>query len=105
MLTVTISETLKRGFRAGPLIVLGQALLEMVLLALIWLGLGPFVFQLTPSPGYGETGWRGKQKPFYSFRRRDKSSVAAIVWNQRGRLNEKRTLLGLAGLLPISRTG
>ena len=42
VLTVTISETLKRGFRAGPLIVLGHALLEIVLLTLIGLGLGPF---------------------------------------------------------------
>lgn len=41
VLTVTISETLKRGFRAGPLIVLGHALLEIALLALIGLGLGP----------------------------------------------------------------
>jgi len=42
VLTVTISETLKRGFRAGPLIVLGHAILEIILLALIGLGLGPF---------------------------------------------------------------
>ena len=42
VLTVTISETLKRGFRAGPLIVLGHAILEIILLALIAAGLGPF---------------------------------------------------------------
>jgi threonine/homoserine/homoserine lactone efflux protein len=42
VLTVAISETLKRGFRAGPLIVLGHAILEIILLALIGLGLGPF---------------------------------------------------------------
>lgn len=42
VLTVTISETLKRGFRAGPLIVLGHAILEIILLALIATGLGPF---------------------------------------------------------------
>jgi len=42
VLTVTISETLKRGFQAGPLIVLGHAILEIILLALIALGLGPF---------------------------------------------------------------
>lgn len=42
VLTVTISETLKRGFKAGPLIVLGHAILEIVLLTLIGLGLGPF---------------------------------------------------------------
>jgi len=42
VLTVTISETLKRGFLAGPLIVLGHAMLEIVLLALVGAGLGPF---------------------------------------------------------------
>ena len=42
VLTVTISETLKRGFRAGPLIVLGHAILEILLLLLIGAGLGPF---------------------------------------------------------------
>lgn len=42
VLTVTISETLKRGFRAGPLIVLGHAILEIILLLLIVAGLGPF---------------------------------------------------------------
>ena len=45
VLTVTVSETLKRGFKAGPLIVLGHAILEIILLALIAAGLGPF-FQL-----------------------------------------------------------
>jgi threonine/homoserine/homoserine lactone efflux protein len=42
VLTVTISESLKRGFKAGPLIVLGHAILEIILLALIAAGLGPF---------------------------------------------------------------
>lgn len=42
VLTVTISETLKRGFKAGSLIVLGHAILEIILLALIFGGLGPF---------------------------------------------------------------
>jgi threonine/homoserine/homoserine lactone efflux protein len=42
VLTVTISETLKRGFKAGPLITLGHAILEIILLALIGLGLGSF---------------------------------------------------------------
>jgi threonine/homoserine/homoserine lactone efflux protein len=42
VLTVTISESLKRGFKAGPLIVLGHAILEIILLGLIAAGLGPF---------------------------------------------------------------
>ncbi len=41
VLTVTISESLKRGFKAGPLIVLGHAILEIILLILIAAGLGP----------------------------------------------------------------
>ncbi len=41
VLTVTISETLKHGFKAGPLIVLGHAILEILLLLLIAGGLGP----------------------------------------------------------------
>ena len=42
VLTVAISESLKRGFKAGPLIVLGHAILEMILLFLIAIGVGPF---------------------------------------------------------------
>jgi len=40
VLTATISETAKRGFWAGPLIVLGHALLELLLLAALAAGLG-----------------------------------------------------------------
>ncbi|MBT3295952.1 MAG: LysE family transporter [Verrucomicrobia bacterium] len=43
VLTVTISETLKRGFKAGPLIVLGHAILEIFLLVLIAAGIGPLL--------------------------------------------------------------
>ena len=40
VLTETIGETIKRGFWAGPLIVLGHALLELALLAAVVAGLG-----------------------------------------------------------------
>jgi len=40
VLTATIGETVKRGFWAGPLIVLGHALLEIALLVAIVAGLG-----------------------------------------------------------------
>jgi threonine/homoserine/homoserine lactone efflux protein len=43
VLTATIAETLKRGFWAGPLIVLGHALLELALLAALIAGLGEFL--------------------------------------------------------------
>lgn len=40
VLTVTINESLKRGFKAGPLIILGHALLELLLVFLLLLGFG-----------------------------------------------------------------
>ncbi len=45
VLTATISASIRRGFMAGPLIVLGHALLEMGLLALIVAGCGKFLQQ------------------------------------------------------------
>lgn len=43
LLTVTITETVKRGFIAGPLLILGHAILEGVLVILLALGLGAFL--------------------------------------------------------------
>jgi threonine/homoserine/homoserine lactone efflux protein len=43
VLTVAISETTKRGFLAGPLIVLGHAILEISLLILLTLGFADFI--------------------------------------------------------------
>ena len=43
VLTATISEVLKRGWRAGPLIVLGHALLEIVILVCVVAGLEKFL--------------------------------------------------------------
>lgn len=40
VLTATVGETLKRGFWAGPLIVLGHGLLEVTVLGLLLAGLG-----------------------------------------------------------------
>ena len=40
MLTVTISDSLKKGFVAGPLIVLGHFLAELTLILIIFAGLG-----------------------------------------------------------------
>ena len=40
LLTVTINESLRRGFIAGPLIVTGHAILELVLVILLSLGFG-----------------------------------------------------------------
>ncbi len=47
LLTVTISESTKRGGHVGPLVVLGHGLLEIILLALIVFGLGSFLANKT----------------------------------------------------------
>lgn len=53
LFTLTIAETLKRGFRAGPLIILGHGLLEMALICLLLFGAAPFL-----SDGAGRTAIR-----------------------------------------------
>jgi threonine/homoserine/homoserine lactone efflux protein len=45
VLTATISEVMKRGFWAGPLIVLGHAILELFVLAAVILGLAAWITQ------------------------------------------------------------
>ena len=43
LLTLTISESRYRGMWAGPLLVLGHGLLEMLMVTALLLGLGPFL--------------------------------------------------------------
>jgi threonine/homoserine/homoserine lactone efflux protein len=43
LLTVTISESARRGFPAGPLLMTGHALLELLLVLAIIKGLGPYL--------------------------------------------------------------
>ncbi len=43
LLTATISESSQRGFIAGPLLIAGHGILEIILLAALVLGLGPFL--------------------------------------------------------------
>lgn len=43
VLTVTISESSRRGFWAGPLIIVGHGILELGLVILLLLGLGPYL--------------------------------------------------------------
>ncbi|MCX5848192.1 MAG: LysE family transporter, partial [Deltaproteobacteria bacterium] len=45
LLTVTISESSRRGFITGPLLIAGHAILELLLLAALLLGLAPFIQQ------------------------------------------------------------
>lgn len=43
MLAVVVAETPRQGARAGPLVVLGHGILELVLLAALVIGLGPLL--------------------------------------------------------------
>lgn len=43
LLAITIGEAARRGFWAGPLLILGHALLEMALVVLLVLGLSQFI--------------------------------------------------------------
>jgi threonine/homoserine/homoserine lactone efflux protein len=43
LLTITIAESARRGFRAGPLLMTGHALLELLLILAIIKGLGPYL--------------------------------------------------------------
>lgn len=43
ILTVTIAESARRGFKAGPMIITGHALLELILVLAIILGLGSYL--------------------------------------------------------------
>ncbi len=45
LMTATISEGAKRGFWAGPVLIAGHGLLELVLMVLLLLGLAPLVKQ------------------------------------------------------------
>jgi threonine/homoserine/homoserine lactone efflux protein len=45
LLTVTISESPRRGFATGPLLIAGHGLLELTLVAAIFLGLAPLLRQ------------------------------------------------------------
>jgi threonine/homoserine/homoserine lactone efflux protein len=50
LLTVTISESVRHGFKVGPLLMTGHALLEFLLVVAIMLGLGPYL-KLPPVMG------------------------------------------------------
>lgn len=56
VLTTTISEVMKRGFKAGPLIVAGHAILEILLLAAVVAGLGVWITRETTMAVLGVGG-------------------------------------------------
>ncbi len=64
LLTVTVGEAARRGFWAGPLIIVGHALLEAALVLLLLVGLGawlnqPLILGTVGVLGAGMLGWMG----------------------------------------------
>jgi len=64
LLTLTVGEAARRGFWAGPLIILGHALLELALVVLLLAGVGvwlhrPLVLGLVGVVGAAMLGWMG----------------------------------------------
>ena len=64
LLTVTVGEAARRGFWAGPLIILGHAILELALVILLLVGVGdwlhrPVILGLVGVVGAGMLGWMG----------------------------------------------
>ncbi|OPX21164.1 MAG: hypothetical protein BZ151_00435 [Desulfobacca sp. 4484_104] len=64
LLTITITEASRRGFWAGPLIILGHGLLEFTLLILLLLGVGavvnqPYIMGAVALLGAGLLWWMG----------------------------------------------
>ena len=56
MLTVTISDSIKKGFRAGPLVVLGHVIVESCLIIFLILGLGWLIRSDTAALVIGTVG-------------------------------------------------
>lgn len=64
LLTITITEASRRGFWAGPLIILGHGILEFALLILLLLGVGallnqPVIIGVVALVGAGMLWWMG----------------------------------------------
>jgi threonine/homoserine/homoserine lactone efflux protein len=64
LLTVTVGEAARRGFWAGPLIIVGHSLLELGLVLLLLVGLGtwlhrPVILGTVGVLGAGMLGWMG----------------------------------------------
>jgi len=64
LLTLTVGEAARRGFWAGPLIMVGHALLEALLVVLLLAGVGmwldrPWILGMVGLTGAGILGWMG----------------------------------------------
>ncbi|MBN2036235.1 MAG: LysE family transporter [Chitinispirillaceae bacterium] len=56
LLTTTIGESSRHGSRAGPLLMIGHAMLELALVALLFLGIAPFLTSTRVTAGIGIAG-------------------------------------------------
>ena len=45
LFTITVSESLRRGFKTGPLIIFGHGLLEITIVILLFFGISPFLLE------------------------------------------------------------
>jgi threonine/homoserine/homoserine lactone efflux protein len=64
LLTITVGEAARRGFWAGPLIILGHGMLELTLVILLLVGLGsilntPLILGTVGLVGGGVLAWMG----------------------------------------------
>ena len=50
VLSVTVSESTKRGFIAGPMIIFGHGVLEVVLIGIIFLGFADVINNANKNP-------------------------------------------------------
>ncbi len=57
LFTITVSESLRKGFKAGPLIILGHGLLEMTIVILLFFKITPFLTGASARHGY-QCCWR-----------------------------------------------
>ncbi len=90
LLTVTVGEAARRGFWAGPLIIVGHALLELALVALLLAGVGvwlhrPAVLGSVGVLGAGMLGWMGmgllkaSRHSRLEFDRQDESGLHPVL--------------------------
>ena len=80
LLTATISESSRRGFMAGPLLIAGHGILEMTLVAALLMGLASFlqlpeVFAVTALTGSAILAWMA----YLMF-----SSLSSLTLSQQG---------------------
>jgi threonine/homoserine/homoserine lactone efflux protein len=98
LLTVTIGESPRRGYGAGPLLVLGHGLLETALVAALIFGLAPLLrtrtmFIITATAGAGVLTWMA----WGMFR-----SLPELTLHTAGQAAERKNLVAAGILLSLA---